>query len=275
MMASTPTSEASVNHDDFESQLGYDTGSERDRLAAKVRGFLDEELSTTSGYIPLLVCCFVTGVVDGTLYNEYGTFVSMQTGNTIFVALGAWGQDKKPYGWAHSLCSIGCYTVGCWAFAKLHDLAGPRLRGTVVLSFSLQSLFVAVSAAIPQAGVIDSNYPFESRSYVGLTDLVMVALISFQAAGQIVTSRKLGIGEVPTLVITSLLCDLVIDGNLFAGFRENTKRNLRAAAFSLTLAGAIAGGCIAKATGTVKFCLWLTFAIKAFVTMLWMMGAKR
>lgn len=69
MMASTPTSEASVNHDDFESQLGYDTGSERDRLAAKVRGFLDEELSTTSGYIPLLVCCFVTGVVDGTLYN--------------------------------------------------------------------------------------------------------------------------------------------------------------------------------------------------------------
>lgn len=28
-----------------------------------------EEVSTSSGYYPLLICCFVTGLTDGTLYN--------------------------------------------------------------------------------------------------------------------------------------------------------------------------------------------------------------
>lgn len=193
-------------------------------------------------------------------------------GNTIFLALGTSGQEKKPYGWVYSLCSICCYMVGCYAFAKLHDLIGPRLRGSAVISFSVQTILVAVAAITHQVGIIDGRYPSDTHLVVGLADLSMVALLSFQAAGQIVASRKVGIGEVPTLVITSLLCDFVIDGKLFAGFYANVKRNLRAMAFVLTLAGAIAGGCISKATGMVGPSLWLIVAIKAFVAMSWMLG---
>ncbi|KAJ2990108.1 hypothetical protein NUW58_g3118 [Xylaria curta] len=39
-----------------------------------------EDLDPRFVYLPLLVCCFATGLTDGTLYNAYGTFVSMQTG---------------------------------------------------------------------------------------------------------------------------------------------------------------------------------------------------
>ncbi|KAK8108255.1 uncharacterized protein PG998_010268 [Apiospora kogelbergensis] len=273
MMPSTSMPETTLDDNDLGRQLGYGTGSRRHKLAARLLGRFREEVSTRFGYLPLLICCFITGLADGALYNEYGTFVSMQTGkqylclmsrvpfpasdtelryigNTIFLALGTSGQGKE----------------------ALHDLIGPRLRGSAVISFSVQTILVAVAAITHQVGIIDGRYPSDTHLVVGLADLSMVALLSFQAAGQIVASRKVGIGEVPTLVITSLLCDFVIDGKLFAGFYANVKRNLRAMAFVLTLAGAIAGGCISKATGMVGPSLWLIVAIKAFVAMSWMLG---
>ena len=36
----------------------------------------------------MLTYSFISGHVDSTIYNAYGTFVSMQTGNTIFLGLG-------------------------------------------------------------------------------------------------------------------------------------------------------------------------------------------
>lgn len=40
----------------------------------------EEELSNNHADILLLLCCLVSGLVDSTIYNAYGTFVSMQTG---------------------------------------------------------------------------------------------------------------------------------------------------------------------------------------------------
>ena len=102
------------------------------------------------------------------------------------------------------------------------------------------------------------------------TELAPIALLSFQAAGQIVNSRGLGMGEVPTVVITSLLCDLVSDERILAPLKKNVKRNRRAVAFMLTLAGAICGGWLSKATGTVQPSLWFVAAIKGTITLYWL-----
>lgn len=40
----------------------------------------EEELSNRHADLLLLLCCLVSGLVDSTIYNAYGTFVSMQTG---------------------------------------------------------------------------------------------------------------------------------------------------------------------------------------------------
>ncbi|KAI1763092.1 hypothetical protein GGR53DRAFT_531958 [Hypoxylon sp. FL1150] len=235
-------------------------------------GQLSDEVDTSMGALPLLACSFATGLTDGTLYNAYSTFVSMQTGNTIFVALGTSGQNSKPYGWARSLCSIGCFTVGCLAFSRFHKLiGGGRLRKTLFSSFFLQTVCVVVAAAIIQAGVIDGSYPSRrDPTDVDFFELIPIALLSFQAAGQIVNSRGLGVSEVPTVVITSLLCDLVSDERILDPMRNNVKRNRRAIAFVLTLLGAICGGWISKATAAIQPSLWFIAAIKAMITLSWL-----
>ena len=42
------------------------------------------QVTTAHGDVLLLVCCIISGLVDSTIYNAYGTFVSMQTVLTIF-----------------------------------------------------------------------------------------------------------------------------------------------------------------------------------------------
>lgn len=85
-----------------------------------------------------------------------------------------------------------------------------------------------------------------------------------QSAGQTVASRVLGYNEVPTVVITSLLCDLMMDPKLF--LLRNEKRDRRVIAFILTLVGAIAGGWISKATGNIWAALWIIAGLKFFMS---------
>lgn len=99
--------------------------------------------------------------------------------------------------------------------------------------------------------------------------LAPIALLSFQSAGQIVSSRALDVGEIPTVVITSLLCDLFSDPKLFDPPTKNIKRNRRIIAFVLTLVGAIIGGWVSKATKGVQTMLWVAGAIKFVLAAMW------
>ncbi|KAI9649753.1 hypothetical protein NHQ30_002334 [Ciborinia camelliae] len=146
-------------------------------FSAKMKKHFAQEVSTDHADILMLICCLITGFLDSTLYNAFKTFVSMQTGNTIFVAL--------------------------------------------------------------------------------------------ESAGQIVSSRVLGVGEVPTIVITSLLCDLLSDPLLFSPVTQNSKRNRRAIAFVLTLVGAIVGGWVSKVTKSVSPMLWVAGGCKIILTLGW------
>lgn len=203
----------------------------------------------------------------------YGTFVSMQTGNTIFLALGASDQNIKPYDWARSLCSIGCFAAGALFFSRLHRRLSPRRpqRGSLALGFLLQAACVCIAAALVQAGAVNQRQAGGAGSATDWREMAPIALLSFQAAGQIVASRVLGVNEVPTVVVTSLLCDLMSDPRLASMpvFRGNRKRNNRIAGFVLTLVGSILGGWMLKGTGQVQPVLWLVFGIKASISLTW------
>ena len=45
-----------------------------------VRQYLAANISTRHADLPLLACCFVTGIIDAGAYNAWGTFMGMQTG---------------------------------------------------------------------------------------------------------------------------------------------------------------------------------------------------
>lgn len=129
--------------------------------------------------------------------------------------------------------------MGCFLFARLNSALGPKKRGTLVLTFFLQTALLVITAALVQSGAIAGIQHLEMEEIVWSQEAPIV-LLSIQSAGQIVASRVLGYNEVPTVVITSLLCDVVSDLKLF--FLRNPKRDRRMTAFILTLVGAIAGG---------------------------------
>lgn len=140
-------------------------------------------------------------------------------------------------------------------------------------SFLLQSICILVASGLIEGGVINGTVP--SRiPVVHWNQLAPIALLSFQSAGQIVSSRALDVGEIPTVVITSLLCDLFSDPLLFDSLNKNPKRNRRAAAFILTLVGAIIGGWVSKATGGVQTMLWVAGAVKFLLAVLWTFWAS-
>lgn len=49
-------------------------------LKQMVKAYLTVDVTTNHADVLLLSCCFISGMVDSTIYHAYGTFVSMQTG---------------------------------------------------------------------------------------------------------------------------------------------------------------------------------------------------
>lgn len=194
----------------------------------------------------------------------------MQTGNSIFLGLGASNQNTKPYDWARSLCSIGCFAMGAFFFSRLHRILGAMRRGSLVLGFFIQAVLIMLAAVLLEARAVNERQSADGKP--DWRELAPIALLSFQAAGQIVASRVLGVNEVPTVVITSLLCDLMSDPKLTAMpiFHGNRKRNNRIAGFVLTLVGSIIGGWMLKGTGMVEPVLWLVCGIKFTIMVGWL-----
>ena len=66
---------------DLESSSAEKVQDEKEPWGAKRwEKYLVAEVTTSHADILLLSCSFISGLVDGTIYNAYGTFVSMQTG---------------------------------------------------------------------------------------------------------------------------------------------------------------------------------------------------
>ncbi|GAB7355448.1 hypothetical protein MBLNU459_g5954t1 [Dothideomycetes sp. NU459] len=234
----------------------------------KLRRYFDQEVVSGWGDLVLIVSCFVTGLLDSAVFNVWSCFVSMQTGNTIYVGLGVSGQPKdQPWRWAKSLTSIVFFMLGAFMFSRLMRLFGELRRKTVVASFFLQATLIYVSAALIQTGVV----PEDAGSLLPDNSIVILplALMALQSAGQIVMSRLLGYGEVTTVVLTSAYCDLVLDPEvLTAPLKANSKRNRRIASVIMLVIGAIAGGYLTQ-DGDIALALWIAASIKVAVGITW------
>ncbi|KAK7962877.1 uncharacterized protein PG986_003702 [Apiospora aurea] len=188
---------------------------------------LRDDINIDYADIPICLCSLVSGLCDSTAFNASAVFVSMQTGNTIFLALGA-----ASLMWLKALCSIAAFLLG----------------RTLAASFLAQALLIWTAAALalggaaPAFGDLALAERMQRDGVLDLRALAPIALLAFQFGGQIVTTRLLGFNEVPTNVLTSVYCDLMSDPLLLAPWGANPKRNRRAAAVVLMLVGGICGG---------------------------------
>jgi uncharacterized membrane protein YoaK (UPF0700 family) len=233
--------------------------------------------------LPILACCTVSGLCDSVAFNATGTFASMQTGNTIFLALGAARLPaNQPLLWLRAIVSIASFWAGCFLFSKVRHFR-PHRKLTLAACFLLQAVLVLVAAALAQSRAVpafgrvrlptttsDAEHAATGNGEDSGLSLIPLALLAFQFGGQIVMSRVLGVNEVPTNVLTSLYCDLLSDPLLLAPVGKNPKRNRRVASIVLLMVGGIAGGWMQRSAGGMSSALWLAGGIKFCLGLAWL-----
>lgn len=123
-------------------------------------------------------------------------------------------------------------------------------------SFAIQTVLMLITSALISSGIAADGPQHNrdpeiagNRGYFDWVELCPIALLAFQSAGQIVASRVLKYNSMPTLVLTSLYCDLFSDPNLLtAGLFEDPDRNRRAASATTLFVGAVVGGALSKSS---------------------------
>ncbi|KAA8652668.1 hypothetical protein EYZ11_001020 [Aspergillus tanneri] len=214
-----------------------------------------------------LLLCLVTGLCDSSAYNAWSCFLAMQTGNTIFLGLGASSQpSNKPWGWLKSLMSIAAFFIGSFVFSNITRRVGATRRGTLFVSFMVQTILIIIAVALIEADLIP--HTAEDTSLTGgrlFLELIPIALLAFQSAGSITSSRALGFNEIPTVVLTSVYFDVASDPKLLQVPTANPKRNRRIGGVVCLLVGAIVGGWLSRSSGGMQSALWMAAGFK-FVT---------
>ncbi|KAH8897825.1 hypothetical protein GQ53DRAFT_451517 [Thozetella sp. PMI_491] len=209
--------------------------------------------------VVLLLCYIITGLLDSASISTWGSFVSMQTGNTVYIGLGL-AAPAESTRWIKSGTSLISFCIGSFFFSRFHRFFSPSRRWVLCASFLMQMLFIVAAAAILTWAPI-------SPRETAWTVLVPIALVAFQSCGQAVTSRALKYNALTSVVLTSIYCDLFSDAELFAV--RNAERNRRVGAPVLLLFGAIMGGLLAHSTIGTAGVLWIAAVLKFLVVICW------
>jgi hypothetical protein len=180
------------------------------------------------------------------------------------------------------LAAIVCFALGALFFSTFHRFFGPQKRWVLISSFAIQSVLIAVVAIITTIPVIPNEPPvvvqengsefirFTLPSSFPGSDFAAITILAFQSAGQIVASRALKYNAMPTVVLTSLYCDLMSDAQLFtAPLGQNADRNRRFLGAVLLLCGAISGAFLTTSSAGFKGGLWIAVGIKVVMTIAW------
>ncbi|UPK98891.1 hypothetical protein LCI18_009826 [Fusarium solani-melongenae] len=250
-----------VGRTDEETPLLGGFSSKRQRTGLKSHLVDDLHFSWTDAI--LLACYVVTGLLDSASIQVWGTFVSMQTGNTVYVGLGLASLATTTPGprLIKSAVSIAAFCLGSFVFGRFHHHFSPRRRWVLAASFTIQALLTAAAAII-----VGADPP--GGDDLAWNVLVPISLMAFQSCGQAVTSRVLRRDALISVVLTSAYCDLFSDSNLFKF--DNVPRNQRALAPLLLLLGVVVGGLFAQSSVGIAGALWAGAGLKMCMVMAWL-----
>lgn len=162
--------------------------------------------------------------------------------------------------------SIIFFFGGSFTFANLTRRFNPIARGTLIVSFLVQTFLIIIAVALIEASLIPHSEATTPRLFL---ELIPIALLAFQSAGSIAASRALGYNEIPTVVLTSVYFDIASDQNLGVAPRRNVKRNRRLGGVVMVLLGGIAGGWLSRSRGGMQSALWMAAGMKFCVAVVW------
>ncbi|EXJ87150.1 hypothetical protein A1O3_04109 [Capronia epimyces CBS 606.96] len=229
-------------------------------------GYLSQDIRLQHADMILLVCSFISGLCDSGAFNAWSCFVSMQTGNTIFLGLGASGLPvTKPYGWLRSMIAIISFLFGCFSFSLTRNFK-PRSRGMLSVSFAVQAILLTVAAVLVQTKVV----PDTTDGSESMKVLIPLVFLGFQAGGQVWASEVLGFKEIPTTVLTSVYFGLASDVRFMQGIKTNPSRNRRLGAVCALLLGAISGGWLSRSRAGIPAVFFVAAGLKYVISAMWL-----
>ncbi|KAJ5475383.1 hypothetical protein N7539_008449 [Penicillium diatomitis] len=237
---------------------------------SRSRGFLRhlrDEIDPGRGDLLLLFCYVITGLLDSSAVFIWGSFVSMQTGNTVYFGLGLVGSDDTR--WVKSGISIAGFCLGSLFFGLFHRTFSPRQRWVLCASFLIQLACVVVAAVI-----VTIFQPSRDERIHWLVS-VPIALVAFQSSGQALASRVLKHSSLTSVVLTSIYCDLFSHPDLLTRkFFRNTEELRRLGAVLGLLLGVVLGGLWAKSSVGMMGALWTAAALKTVMVFAWLLWKK-
>ncbi|KAK5045572.1 hypothetical protein LTR84_009190 [Exophiala bonariae] len=231
------------------------------RRSTRLSKYLKQDIDRSWADLILLLSYVITGLLDSSAVFIWGSFVSMQTGNTVYLGLGLVAPTEGTR-WIRSGTSIAFFCFGSLVFSRFHRYFSPKRRWVLLASFSAQLVLVIAAAVIV---LVDTEEGGDLRWEV----LVPLALVAFQSSGQAVTSRALQYNSLTSVVLTSIYCDLFSDPLILAGLTQNDERNRRAAAPVLLLLGAVIGGLWAHSSVGLAGALWTAATLKIVIIFTW------
>ncbi|KAH8766189.1 hypothetical protein F5883DRAFT_98032 [Diaporthe sp. PMI_573] len=235
-------------------------------LTSRLRKAAGAEVRRDWADVVLIFCYIITGMLDSSAISDWGSFVSMQTGNTVYIGLGLAAPTESTR-WIKSGTSLGFFCIGSFFFSRFHRRLGPKKRATLIASFTLQATLCIIAASIVTFG--PGSAKSDNKDAITWDVLVPIALVAFQACGQAVTSRALKYNALTSVVLTSIYCDLFSDAELFRA--DNAERNRRVGAPSMCLVGAILGGLFAHSRFGIAGAMWAASALKVFIIIVWLL----
>ncbi|RDW60505.1 YoaK family protein [Aspergillus mulundensis] len=233
----------------------------------RLKHHLTTEITPHRTDLLLLTCYIITGLLDSSAVFIWGSFVSMQTGNTVYLGLGLSGLDEsgKAQRWLKALISIASFCVGSLLFTLLSRMfRSPRERGALALSFTVQMLCVAVAAGIVTV------HKASKADELGWEIALPLALVAFQSSGQAVTSRVVGFSGLTSVVLTSVYCDLFsyLGGS---GRGKGADEWRRLGAVVGLFVGILLGGAWAKSEVGLMGALWMVVVLKGAIVLAWLL----
>jgi uncharacterized membrane protein YoaK (UPF0700 family) len=255
----TPNHHHAQNPNEAENEplLGNGAKKADSSRLTQLKEHLSHDVDNRWADLLLLLSYVITGLLDSSAVFIWGSFVSMQTGNTVYLGLGL-VEPTKGTRWIRSGISIGFFCFGSFCFSRFHRYFSPKRRWVLLMSFAMQCLLIIGAAVIV---MVDTKQGSDLRWEV----LLPLALVAFQSSGQAVTSRALQYNSLTSVVLTSIYCDLFSDPLIMAGLTQNAERNRRAAAPLLLLAGAILGGVWAHSPIGLAGALWTAATLKIVI----------
>lgn len=203
----------------------------------------------------LILLSFATGIQDAASWADYGCFASNQTGNMLFIAIGAANLEGASYSLSHVGISLGAFLAGGLVLGQLGNLIGVRKRLWLIASSSFQTALIFAAAVIQYVLDTQKEHP---------AALAVIFLLAFSSGAQVALGRSLRITDITTAMATAAFIDVAVDPNLLK--RENRQRSRRVIFLLVLMAGCIVGAFAQKFLNSA-FAIILCGAGKIIVTL--------